>query len=53
MTTEVKSKLETYAKSEMAKTGKFTPEEIDKVVNTILQLFTTEEQVDAFIKASQ
>lgn len=48
-------RLETYAREQMKKTGKFSEKDIDEVIKTILssKLLSSEESVNAFIKASQ
>ncbi len=49
------SKLEKYIREQMQKTGRFSNEDIEKVVKTLLstKCLQSEEAVDAFIKASQ
>ena len=55
MTTEVKSKLETYAREQLVKTGRFSESEIVSIIETLksLKCLSSEDAVNAFIKASQ
>lgn len=55
MTTEAKSKLETYCRERLIKTGKYSPEQIDYLVGIVLSLkfLKTEASIDAFIAASK
>lgn len=54
MTTEAKSKLESYIRETMLKTGRFTEKDINEMVQYILSLsfIKTESDVNAFIIAA-